>query len=112
MVLRINLLLDHFGGHARVILPTLSPSQPVIADDEIICWGTLPKFFAFFAFCDVLFVLSFFLSLFFSLLFRFSSHASTAVRFLFCIHRNSFFIYISLFMVGLFFCRRSFFVHE
>ena len=44
--------LAHFGGQARHILPTLSPSQPVIADEEIICWGTLPKFKAFFAFCD------------------------------------------------------------
>ena len=30
--------LAHFGGHARHILATLSPSQPVIANKEIICW--------------------------------------------------------------------------
>ena len=28
--------LAHFGGHARHILPPFSPSQPVIADEEII----------------------------------------------------------------------------
>ena len=59
--------LAHFGGHARRILPPLSPSQSIIADfEQIICWGTLPKFCVFFAFCDVYFlvppVLSFFCS--------------------------------------------------
>ena len=35
-------------GHARDILPPLSPSQPEIADDNITCWGTVLSFFAFF----------------------------------------------------------------
>ena len=53
---RTFLNLAYFGGHARHILPTLSPSQPVITDEEIICWGTLLNFFAFFAFCDIPFL--------------------------------------------------------
>ena len=44
------LYLARFGGHARHILPPLSPPQPVIADEEIRCWGTLPKLFHLFAF--------------------------------------------------------------
>ena len=51
--------LAHFEGHARGVLPPLSPSQPVIADEEIICWGILPKFFAFFVFCYAFFLLFF-----------------------------------------------------
>ena len=34
-----------FGGHAPHTLSSLSPAQPVIADEEIICWGTFLKFF-------------------------------------------------------------------
>ena len=37
----INLHLACFRGHARHILTSLSPSQPVSADEEIIRWGTL-----------------------------------------------------------------------
>ena len=48
--------LAHLGGHARHILPPFSPSRPVFADEEIICWGTLLNFFAFFAFCDIPFL--------------------------------------------------------
>ena len=47
---RIVLHLAFFGGHRRYILPPLSPSQPVIADDNIICWETFLNFCAFFAF--------------------------------------------------------------
>ena len=54
--------LAHFGRHARHSLPSFSPSRPVIADEEIMCWGTLPKFFAFFAFWDVLFFVRFFVT--------------------------------------------------
>ena len=35
--------LAHFGGHARHILPPLSPSQPIIADEEIILLGNPPE---------------------------------------------------------------------
>ena len=35
--------------HRRYFLPPLSLSQPVIADENIVCWGTFLKFFAFFA---------------------------------------------------------------
>ena len=48
-----HLDLAYFGGHARHILPIPSPSQPVIADEEITCWGTLLNFFAFFALGDL-----------------------------------------------------------
>ena len=51
--------LAHLGGHARHILPPFSPSRPVFADEEIICWGTLLKFFDF-----LLFATFFFFSLF------------------------------------------------
>ena len=73
--------LAHFGGHARHILSTLSPSQPVNADEEIVCWKTLPKFFAFFAFCDIHFFICFSPVVFVFSLFRFYSHTSTAVLF-------------------------------
>ena len=33
------LVLDPLGGLARHILPPLSPSQPVIAEKKISCWG-------------------------------------------------------------------------
>ena len=59
--------LANFGEHARHILPPFSPSQPVVADQEMICWGTLPKFFAFF----LLFVTFFFCFLFFRFVFSF-----------------------------------------
>ena len=37
---RLNyLVLDPLGGLARHILPPLSPSQPVIAEKKISCWG-------------------------------------------------------------------------
>ena len=36
--------LAYFGGHRRHNLPPLRPAQPVIADEEIICWGTLNLF--------------------------------------------------------------------
>ena len=51
--MHLHLDLGYFGGHARHILRSLRPSQPVVADEEIVCWGNLPKFFDFFAFCDV-----------------------------------------------------------
>ena len=35
----MNLDLAHFGGHARHIVPPLSPSQPVIADEKMVCSG-------------------------------------------------------------------------
>ena len=35
--------LAHLGGHARHIVPPLSPSQPVIADEKISCWGKEPS---------------------------------------------------------------------
>ena len=41
--------LAYFGGIRQYILPSLSPSQPVIADESIICWGTFLNLFAFFA---------------------------------------------------------------
>ena len=41
--------LAYFGGHRRYFLPPLSPSQPVIADVSIVCWGTFPNLFAVFA---------------------------------------------------------------
>ena len=66
----INMLRSriHFGGHARYILPTLSPSQPVIADEEILCWGTILNLVALFALlCDALFVGFWPFLLFFSL---------------------------------------------
>ena len=40
---RTHLHLAHFGGHARHIVPPLSPSQPVIADEKISCWGKEPS---------------------------------------------------------------------
>ena len=42
---------DMLGGHARHILPPLSRSQPVIADEEVNCWGTFLNFFAIFVLC-------------------------------------------------------------
>ena len=36
-------------GHRRYFLPALSPYQAVIADDNVICWGTSLNFLAFFA---------------------------------------------------------------
>ena len=85
----------HFGRHARYIPPPLSPSQPVTADKEFFVgeWGTLPKFFAFFAFCGVLF--SFFYRFSFFRCFVFPV-TSTAVRFLFCAPKKSFFIFFFL----------------
>ena len=35
--------------------PPLSPSQPAMSDEEVIFGGTLLNFFAFFAFCDIIF---------------------------------------------------------
>ena len=35
----MNIDLAHLGGHARHIVPPVSPSQPVIADEKISCWG-------------------------------------------------------------------------
>ena len=40
--------LAYFGGHRRYIVQSDSPSQPVVADDNTICWGTFLDFFAFF----------------------------------------------------------------
>ena len=37
------LVLDPLGGLARHILPPLSPSQPVIAEKKISCWGKKPS---------------------------------------------------------------------
>ena len=39
----IHLDVAHFGGHARHIVSPLSPSQPVIAEEETICWGKEPS---------------------------------------------------------------------
>ena len=47
--------LAHFGGHPRYILAPLIPSHPVIAEENIICWGTFLNFFAFFAFLTFFF---------------------------------------------------------
>ena len=51
LVLFIDLLINlaYFGGHARHILSPLSPSQPVIADGNIICWGTFVNLFTLFS---------------------------------------------------------------
>ena len=49
--------LAHFGGHARHILPPFSHSQPVIADEEMICLGNPPEVICFLFFCDVFFFL-------------------------------------------------------
>ena len=46
----IYLDLARFGGHGRHILPPLSPSQPAIAYEETICWGTFLNFFCFLCF--------------------------------------------------------------
>ena len=35
--------LAHLGGHARHIVPHLGPSQSVIADEKITCWGKEPS---------------------------------------------------------------------
>ena len=41
---KLNYLdLDPLGGLARHILPPLSPSQPVIAEKKISCWGKEPS---------------------------------------------------------------------
>lgn len=47
-------------GHARDILPPLSPSQPEIADDNITCWGTFLNSFPFYQVL-IAFLTSFFL---------------------------------------------------
>ena len=50
LTIYIDLLRSRLlGGRRRYILPSLSPSQPVIADENIICWGTFLNFYAFFA---------------------------------------------------------------
>ena len=43
--------LAHSEGRSRHVLPSLSRSQPVVAVEGIVCWGTLPIVFALFAFC-------------------------------------------------------------
>ena len=43
-IYRLNyLVLDPLGGLDRHILPPLSPSQPVIAEKKIGCWGKEPS---------------------------------------------------------------------
>ena len=45
-----DVYLAYFGEHSRYILPPLSPPQPAIANDNIICWGALLNFFAIFVY--------------------------------------------------------------
>ena len=57
----------NFGGHSRYIIPPLSPSQPVIADDNILLLGKLPKFLCFLCSLEVRFFVSFSFLRFFGL---------------------------------------------
>ena len=48
--------LAYFRGHRRYILPPLSPSQPLIADGDIIFSGSIPRLFFCSSFCFFAFV--------------------------------------------------------